>query len=709
MSLGIRTRLLFVTIIPTLLLVGLFSSSIYREAQRIERDFNQYGTLLAQRTALTARYGALTGNYSSDLSEIDAMMDIPSLMGVTIQDRDGGIALERGSVESHAQIGTESPLDLPCGQSLQRDYFCAPIEQVDIPIDDFLDMPTGEVTRENIGWVRIELTRENIEAQWQQLLINSLLTGLLLILAVFLLLRMVYTQITRPILGISRWVEGIRRGMLTPRNDIASSGEFHALQQGINGMVAEIKHHREDLQSQIDSATAELRSTMDTLEQRNHDLEHERYRAEDANKAKSQFLATMSHEIRTPINAIIGIGQILEQEENTPRQSHLLAQLEGASQLLLGLVNDILDVSKIEAGHLTLEHRPFPIQELLTKVNTLYRSMVADRPIDLITKIDPKLPATLIGDQLRMEQIVVNLLSNALKFTSEGHIAITFHVQDITEERVSLTISVEDTGIGIPEEKQQTLFQPFTQVDHATTRKYGGTGLGLTICQRLISIMGGSIELQSTTGKGSTFSVNVELPYTTDPYISTEPKPCPDVSLRGLHLLVAEDNPINQMVVEELCKSAGIDVTLADDGQEAIDLLGTHPFDAILMDIEMPVLDGYQATKMIRSLPDYTQLPIIAMTAHAMEEARIKAMEVGMDDFVTKPFHLTDLKQRLAERIPRLSAESAAFPPLQALPTTDGLIALPDDINELEIEETLERFNQNRKLYRKLLLEFYRT
>ena len=517
---------------------------------------------------------------------------------------------------------------------------------------------------------------------------------------------MVNSQISHPILAITEWVANIRHGVLQQRHNIASRGEFSQLQGGINAMVAEIATFRDDMEGKVEQATADLRTTLTTLADKNHALEHERHRAEEANQAKSQFLATMSHEIRTPINAIMGLTQILQQEEVSERQGQLLRQLQDSSQLLLGLINDILDVAKIEAGHLTLEQRPFPIQILLTQVNTLYKSMLRGRPIELITEMDPQLPATLIGDQLRLGQVVANLLGNALKFTASGHIRVRFQAAAMDNDHLHLKVTVEDTGIGIQTDRLESLFQPFTQADPTTTRRYGGTGLGLTICKRLVVLMGGELQVDSIPNQGSSFSFTLPLSYTHKTLPQPAPHPLSAPSLAGVMLLVVEDNPINQLVVVELCHSAGIHTITADNGQQALERLQQHSIDAVLMDIQMPLMDGYATTRLIRSNPKYSRLPILAMTAHAMEEARLQALDAGMNGFVTKPFNMNDLIQRLAEFLPHKIRPSAVVTPPSVATECQHL---PNNIPGLDIDTTLIRLQQDRALYQRLLLQFLHT
>ena len=378
--------------------------------------------------------------------------------------------------------------------------------------------------------------------------------------------------------------------------------------------------------------------------------------AEQSARAKEEFLANMSHEIRTPMNAILGFAQLLQETKLSADQKEYLGAIDTSGQALMAIINDILDLSKIEAGRLTFEYQPFSLGKLLSSLNQIFRGKAQEKGIVLHTSMGPGVPEVLIGDQVRLNQVLINLVGNALKFTEEGEIEIEVKVLQEAAKRVKLMFEVHDTGIGIAPAKQRTIFQSFTQASGDTTRKYGGTGLGLTICKRIVELQGGKIGVNSELGEGATFFFELEFALSdSDEMVSpTEPvESTADHFLEGneLHILIAEDNPMNQLLASRILEQLDVPFTLAQNGQEAVELVQANSFDLVLMDIQMPVMDGYEATRAIRSLghPVKREVPIVAMTAHAFAEERERCFEAGMNDFISKPFKPAELKAILGK------------------------------------------------------------
>lgn len=368
--------------------------------------------------------------------------------------------------------------------------------------------------------------------------------------------------------------------------------------------------------------------------------------AESANRAKSEFLANMSHEIRTPLNGIMGMAQILGFTDMSTRQNEFLEIIKNSSESLLTLINDILDLSKIESGNIEIEKQEFSLQKAISDVVNTQISLIHRKALSLDITIDSGIPDTLIGDQLRLKQIVLNLLGNAIKFTEEGKIAICVQVSNQTDEKILVRIEVSDSGIGISPEAQEKIFAPFVQADSSTTRKYGGTGLGLSICNRLVQLMGGRIWVESTEGFGSTFFVECSFERTSR--IAKEiNKEEEDMMWTGkkLSILVVDDESINILVAANILQQAGHEVFYASNGEEAIKMWQQKPVDLILMDIQMPVMDGNIATLRIRELESEKggHTPIIALTARALKEEQNFFLSCGYDGYVTKPFQYQQL------------------------------------------------------------------
>ncbi len=378
--------------------------------------------------------------------------------------------------------------------------------------------------------------------------------------------------------------------------------------------------------------------------------------AEAASRAKGEFLANMSHEIRTPMNGILGMTGLALEATSAVEQREYLALVKASGESLLQLINDILDLSKIEAGKLDLESIAFDTRQLVADTMKLIEWRAAQKALALDWHVAREVPAALHGDPMRLRQVLLNLLSNALKFTDSGKITVRMTVDPQSapqgEEGVTIRMTVADTGVGIPPEKHDSIFENFTQADGSTTRKYGGTGLGLAISARLVSMMGGRIWVESEPGRGSTFHLTVSL--TPAPPVPRElPVAAPAPALASLRVLLAEDNEVNQLLARRLLEQAGHKVTAVGNGLEVLAALETGTFEVILMDVQMPELDGFAATAAIRAAERQTGMhqPIIAMTAHALKGDRERCLEAGMDEYISKPISAAQLHAVLREAI----------------------------------------------------------
>jgi signal transduction histidine kinase/CheY-like chemotaxis protein len=402
---------------------------------------------------------------------------------------------------------------------------------------------------------------------------------------------------------------------------------------------------------QVELEQQRLLEVMGQYEESQQALLQAKEDAESASRAKSEFVSNMSHEIRTPLNAILGMVQVLAKSELTDKQQQHMGTIHKAGRLLLGIINDVLDFSKIEAGCMTLELREFSLVELLGDLQAIIAPSIGDKPVQLRVEIAPQVPLMVMVDALRLQQVLINLTGNAVKFTDSGEIVIAVDRLVVGDEKKqAIQFSVRDTGIGISTEQQQHLFDAFTQADNSTTRRYGGTGLGLTISNRIVELMGGSIQVTSEPGVGSFFTFTIQAPLLSAQCahesqvdaLPAGPAFDPAKPLSGMHLLLVEDNAFNQAVAQSLLEAAGATLDIASNGEEALQALRDHAerYRLILMDVQMPVMDGLMATKAIRGELGLCNMPVIAMTAGVTAVERKRCGDAGMTAFVGKPLDM---------------------------------------------------------------------
>ncbi|HBO5918534.1 TPA: ATP-binding protein [Pseudomonas aeruginosa] len=622
----IRTRMLAISLGPALLLTLLLTAYFtYSRLQDLRQELPHTGQLIADQLAPAAEYGVIAGNTPVLQKLLQATLDTPHVRFIEVRDRNDNILVYVEQLSGALQ--NAAPIDI-FHSTIQR-------QRIALASDPLLDGASegdGQSGEDYLGRVVVGMSNDAFSQRQQEILLKAALLAAFALILTFLVARRLAQRLSAPISTMGQAVEAIQSGDYKTSLPILDDGE-----------IGDLARHINNLASGLDRASREQ-------EQAIGQLISAREEAEQANRAKSDFLAMMSHELRTPMNGVLGMLQLLETTEQTREQAEYTALATESTEHLLKVINDILDFSRIERGALELECIPFNLLELVQGSALVFQHSAQQRGLALELQIQAGLEnIEVCGDPTRIRQILVNLLGNALKFTEEGAIHLSLEWQALDHDVLWLTCAVHDSGIGISPERLEHMFDAFQQADSSISRRYGGTGLGLAIARTLAERMGGTLQAESKEGSGSTFTLEIPLPFQQSPAHRQQAAGDAAPIAAGQEILLVEDNPVNQTVIEAMLRSLGYRVTLVADGIQAVRSAERQRYDAILMDCRLPVLDGYSATREIRAQENGRRVPIIALTANALQGDRENCLQAGMNDYLAKPFKRAEL-QRILQR-----------------------------------------------------------
>ncbi|MGS0541723.1 response regulator [Pseudomonas sp. Y5-11] len=621
----INTRTQLISLGPALLLTLLLISFFtFVRIQDLRQELNHTGQLIANQLAPATEYGVISGNNEVLESLLKATLATPNVRFLEVQDSANRIlAYVEQAADAH-------------NRPHQVEVFQAPVrlQRIALNSDFFHDAKaSNNVTSEDyLGRVIVGLSNDAFSQRQQEILFKAGILALFALLFTFVLARRLAGSLSAPIRDIGNAVKAIQQGDYKTPLPIVDDTELGALSQHINNLA-----------QALEQASREQHQAMAQLIQT-------REEAEKANNAKSDFLAMMSHELRTPMNGVLGMLQLLETTDMTEEQIEYAALASESTEHLLKVINDILDFSRIERSELELEHIPFNLADLIGACAQSFQHSAVQRGLALNLRIPEDMRDMQVqGDPTRIRQILVNLVGNALKFTELGRVSIEAQWQSLDHELLWFTCSVRDSGIGISSESLELMFNAFQQADSSISRRYGGTGLGLPIARTLAERMGGTLRAQSEEGLGSVFTLEIPLALykQTLPPLAAPRAANGNGHGEGRHVLLVEDNPVNQTVIEAMLRSLGFTVSVATDGAQAVRSAEGNEFEVILMDCRLPIIDGYEATRQIRQLPGRGEVPIIALTANALQGDRETCLSAGMNDYLAKPFKRNDLQQIL--------------------------------------------------------------
>ncbi|KEF31061.1 BarA sensory histidine kinase [Marinobacter nitratireducens] len=702
---GIRKKVLVVTLIPTLLttlMLGMFFT--YSWVTNIENLLRDRGESLSRQLSAASEYGLFTANRSLLSSLSNALLEEQDVRSITFFDGSGSRLLHTGPGSSDT-LGVGS---LPADEATRINQhtstrFVTPVFMQDLMIENMLDpdaRQTMEQQRKPLGWVAVEMSHIRTEKETYK----ALLISLLLILAGVIISLMIALRLSRaftdPVFELNGAVAKLKEGKLDTRVHTGAGPEFEQLESGLNAMASELSKAQAEMQQNIDQATEDLRETLETIEIQNIELDFARKEALEASRIKSEFLANMSHEIRTPLNGIIGFTELLLKSPLPRQQRDHLSTIRKSSEILLTIINDILDFSKIEAGKLILDRVPFQLRDVVEEVMVMLAPAAHSKNLDLVPLVYNDVPDNIMGDPLRVKQVITNLVNNAIKFTQTGEVVLraSLEEEDTENNRVTLRLSITDSGVGLSRAQQQSLFNAFSQADASTARQYGGTGLGLAISKRLVEEMGGKIGLESELGKGSTFWFTL-----TSELSASGETVAPKDALRGERVLYLEQQKTTGLAVEHMLRDWGMTVdrvnspaTMQEQIEEAQKSQAGYAL--AIIGITRHLLSSNQYCNLLRALEIERDCRTLILTPTLeTHDTPLSGLASG---HLTKPICRDALYDELLLLIHGINAGGRVLPeattPLNTLPAgaVPRVLAVDDNEANLKLVMTLLRDHQ---------------